>query len=624
MRDKGLILQNEQELRSKLDGMHDKAINYKKPFYGLIELMSDTQTIMTAIHNIKSNKGSMTAGIDGKEVNYYLQMDAGTLIKLIKKSINEYSPKPVKRQYIPKSNSDKLRPLGIPTMLDRIIQELARIVLEPIVEAKFFKHSYGFRPYRATSHAVARTVDLINRGGYKFCIEGDIEGFFDNIDHNKLIEIMWNMGIRDKRYLAIIKKMLKAGVMEKGKVTFNDSGTPQGGIISPVLANIYLNNFDHLIAEKFELHEARYTVSNPRKNGLQRVKRRHDACYLIRYADDWIILCQSEEKAKQILNVARKYLKTKLKLNLSEEKTLITDLSERPAKFLGFDIVAEKARHKDKVVGKPFPNLAKLRSKHREVLKDIRKLQHDFVEDEYLAYQIEKINSKIVGISNYYSIGICTQTYNKLSWQLTNRMYKVIRKLKGEKWRDFYKPIGKSNNRNDRHKNLKRKSFMVNVNNVEIALTLYSFTPSKRALNFNQECTPYTIEGREVRIKATKKKLALTRPTLYNPEDLRFIGYKNGKKTVPRYYNFEYIMNREYAFNRDRGKCSCCKTELTTKNLNCHHKNPRLPLNEVNKVKNLTSLCDTCHKAVHGKDMSNMEPKIVKKIEMLQRILTKS
>lgn len=622
MRDNRLTLQNEQELRNKLDGMYDKATNSNKPFFGLIELMSDTQTIITAIHNIKSNKGSMTAGIDGREVNYYLQMEADTLIRLIRTSINEYSPKPVRRQYIPKANSEKLRPLGIPTMLDRIIQELARIVLEPIVEAKFFKHSYGFRPYRATNHAVARTVDLINRGEYKFCIEGDIEGFFDNIDHNKLIEIMWNMGIRDKRYLAIIKKMLKAGIMEKGKVTFNETGTPQGGIISPVLANIYLNNFDYLIAEKFEMHRARYTVLDPRKNGTARVKRRHDPCYLIRYADDWIILCQTEEKAKQILNVARKYLKNKLKLNLSEEKTLITDLSKRPTKFLGFNIKADKARHKDKVVGKPFPDIRKIRSKHKDVLKDIRRLQHDFVEDEHLAYQIERINSKIVGISNYYAIGICTHIYNKLSWQLINRMYKVIRRLKGDKWRDYYKPINKSNNRIDRHRNLKRKSFMVNVNDVEIALTLYSFTISKRALNFNQECTPYTLEGRNLRMKATQKKRALARPMLYNPEDLRFIGYKNDSHKLPRYYNFEYVMNREYAYNRDKGKCNCCKTELTAKNLNCHHKNPKLPLNEVNKVKNHVSLCTTCHKTVHGTYIQITDTKIVKKIEKLRELLT--
>lgn len=150
-----------------------------KPFYNLTELMMETETIMTAIHNIKSNKGSFTAGIDRKEINYYLQMEPATLMRLIRKTIISYNPKPVRRVYIPKKNSEKNRPLGIPTMLDRIIQEIARMVIEPIVEAKFFKHSYGFRPYRSTKHAVARIVDLINRGGYKFALEGDIEGFFE-------------------------------------------------------------------------------------------------------------------------------------------------------------------------------------------------------------------------------------------------------------------------------------------------------------------------------------------------------------------------------------------------------------------------------------------------------------
>lgn len=619
--DKRLVIKNEQDLRNTFDKMYQAAKEKNKPFFNLVELMMETETIMTAIHNIKSNKGSFTAGIDKKEINYYLQMEPNTLIRLIRKTIKNYNPRPVRRVHIPKKNSDKKRPLGIPTMLDRIIQEIARMVIEPIVEAKFFKHSYGFRPYRSTKHAIARIVDLINRGGYKYALEGDIEGFFDNINHNKLISLMWGMGIRDKRYLMIIKKMLKAGVMEKGKISISEKGSPQGGIISPILANIYLNNFDWMIAREFEEHPARYKVKNPRKNGTARVRRRHSACYLIRYADDWIVLCETRERAEQIYNKAEKYLKNVLKINLSKEKTVITDMTINPAKFLGFKIKAEKARTKNKIVGKPLIDNGTLRDKHRAILKEIRKLEHDFVEDEYLAYQIERINAKIVGISNYYSIGICNDIYNKLSWELVDRMYRVFRRLKGKNWRDFYKPAHECNNRIDRHKGSKRKTFMIKVNDVNIGLTQYIFTKSERAINFKQEMTPYTSEGRELRIKETKKKPLLARQSLYNENDLRFIAYKPNK-AYTRYYNFEYILNREYAFNRDKGKCKCCGISLNASTLQCHHKDPSLPIDKVNKVNNLVSLCSKCHDSVHGSELPN-DKKAAKKIIKLRGYLNK-
>lgn len=417
----------------------------------------------------------------------------------------------------------------------------------------------------------------------------------------------------------IIKKMLRAGVMENGKFTISEKCSPQGGIISPVLANIYMNNFDWMIASEFEEHPARYKVANPRKNGTARVKRRHSACYIVRYADDWIVLCESREKAEQVFSIADKYLKNVLKLNLSKEKTVITDLSKEPAKFLGFNIKAEKARGKDKIVGKPFINMKSLREKHRDILNEIQSLEHDFVEDAYLAYQIERINAKIIGISNYYNIGICNDTYNKLSWNLTDRMFRVFKRLKGNKWRDFYRPAQECNNRLDRHKGSKRRTFMIRVNNVNIGLTQYIFTKSERALNFNQEMTPFTPFGRELRKKQTDKKPLLARHSLYNEDDLRFIAYKPTNANI-RFYNFEYILNREYAFNRDKGKCKCCGKNLNSESLRCHHKDPQLPMDKVNKVTNLVSLCKECHIAVHGSELPNDE-KIAKKIDKLRGYL---
>ncbi|WP_264294537.1 reverse transcriptase domain-containing protein [Bacillus thuringiensis] len=229
MRIKGHLIENETQLKNKLDLIYQKAKEENSCFHGIIELMKNKQTIKTAIHNIKSNRGSMTVGIDKKDVNYYLQMEAKQLIKLIRQHIDNYKPNPVRREYINKGNGKK-RPLGIPTMIDRIIQEIARIVLEPIAEAKFFNHSYGFRPYRSCHYAIGRVLNTISRSKTYIAIEGDIKSFFDHINHNKLVEMMWNMGIKDKRFLTIIKKMLRAGVLEDKVILPTEIGTLKVGL----------------------------------------------------------------------------------------------------------------------------------------------------------------------------------------------------------------------------------------------------------------------------------------------------------------------------------------------------------------------------------------------------------
>ncbi|MEC3072454.1 reverse transcriptase domain-containing protein, partial [Bacillus cereus] len=200
MKDNKQFPQNEKELKLALDSMYRIAKESSKPFYNLIELMKNEQTILTAVHNIKGNKGSKTAGTDGKTMDYYLQMGRDKLMSLIRRNINNYQPSPVRRKYIPKSNG-KQRPLGIPNMIDRIIQEIAKIVIEPIAEAKFYHYSFGFRPMRSAEQAIAETLERIRRSKTYWVIEGDIKGYFDNINHNKLIEIMWKIGIRDKRVL---------------------------------------------------------------------------------------------------------------------------------------------------------------------------------------------------------------------------------------------------------------------------------------------------------------------------------------------------------------------------------------------------------------------------------------
>jgi len=305
-------ISSEKDLQDLFDDMYQKSKDGSEPFYDLIELMTNRETIITAIHNMKDNKGRFTAGVDKKDINDILLMKEDKLISLIKGCIGRYNPKPVRMVYIKKANGKK-RPLGIPTIVDRIIQEIARMVLEPIAEAKLYDYSYGFRPYRSTEHAIAETLERVRRSKTYWVIEGDIKSFFDNINHNKLLAILWNMGIRDKRYLMLIKKMLKAGVMESGEYMKSDVGTPQGGIISPLLSNIYLNEFDWMIAKMYQQHPARFTRSNPSQNGLHYVNKKHKKCHLVRYADDWIILCETKEQAEKNTNQSRQILSARPK-----------------------------------------------------------------------------------------------------------------------------------------------------------------------------------------------------------------------------------------------------------------------------------------------------------------------
>lgn len=206
-------------------------------------LKSET-TIVTAIHNIKSNKGSKTAGVDRVKMDKYLQMPKDKVVGIVQRNLRHYLPKPARRVYINKGNG-KMRPLGIPTILDRIIQECIRIIIEPICEEKFYPHSYGFRPYRAQKHAIADICHTLNvpaksENKAVFALEGDIKGCFDNINHRILLQKLWRIGIHDKRIITIIRQILKAGYVGYDILYNTTVGTPQGGIISPLLSNVYL------------------------------------------------------------------------------------------------------------------------------------------------------------------------------------------------------------------------------------------------------------------------------------------------------------------------------------------------------------------------------------------------
>lgn len=614
---------NETELKNFQDFLYKKS-KQGMAFTGLIEAISNEQTITTAIHNIKSNTGSKTSGIDEAKINKYLQMPKQELIELIQNNLKDYKPKPVRRIYIKKRNG-KLRPLGIPTILDRIIQECIRLIIEPICEARFYPHSYGFRPYRAQKHAIRDITNIIS-ASYKskqqpvYAVEGDIKGCFDNINHRILLDKLWNIGIHDKRLLKIISLMLKVGYMEKQEIFENEVGTSQGSILSPLLANVYLNDFDWYIGRKYyEPVQTLLRLDNDRRklrwNGV--IPK-----FNIRFADDWVILTSTKEEAIRLKQELTDYFKYRLKLELSEEKTKITDLRTDGIKFLGYIIKAEKPRRtpadikpKEFLVGKPIPDMERVTEKVKNICETIRTIK-GCSSEETKAFIIMKVNSKILGLAEYLKFGISSHAFHVIDRRVNNSCLSVWKREYPKAYNQMQIPLNQLSNLVERHAGHISQTFAIKVNGKWIGITMAFLTHIKYEKKpYNQKMTPYTEEGRAIYInyRNKHKPLPKDRPTIFTEKD-----HYNSNGI----YNFEYYMNREYAFNRDKGKCKCCGNLLLYNSRICHHIVENLPIDKINQVSNLAWVCNECHEVIHsGIVQSKYETKILNKIKKYQEKL---
>ena len=621
---------NETGMKQFLDFLYQKSAE-GMAFTGLLEAMVNDTTIVTAVHNIKSNKGSNTAGVDEKKMNDYLQMPKADFIELIQSNFSNYKPKPARRVYIPKSNG-KQRPLGIPTVLDRIIQECVRIIIEPICEARFYPHSYGFRPYRAQKHAIRDIINVINAGSRSkdqavWAVEGDIKGCFDNIDHRILLKKLWRIGIHDKRVLKIISQMLKAGYIESDMFYDTELGSPQGGILSPLISNVYLNDFDWYIGRCYmEPHrQCKHKCNDTRRLKWSGITPK----YNYRFADDWVILTSTEREALRLKKELTKYFKARMRLELSQEKTYVTDLRNEGIHFLGFTVKAERKiktpdprTWTDHLIGKPFPDKDRLTKKIHNIQDEVRKIA-EMQGLEAQAAQIQRVNAVIMGVAEYIQTSICSKAYHAIDRRVDMTALSVWKKLYPKTYNKMQIPLKQLCNLPQRHAGYDSKTFAIQVEGKWFGLTYAFITHSNYEKKpFDQKMTPYTEDGRK-RYQAYRKRhkpLPLDRPSVNTPEDIRLAIACKGSH---RKYNFEYFMNREYAFNRDKGKCKCCGEELTgTGTGHCHHVSNTLHIDEINKVKNLAWLCEPCHRMVHnGMIPPGLDAKVVKKIEKYRKKL---
>jgi RNA-directed DNA polymerase len=354
----------------------------------------DLRLMHQAFKAVKRNRGA--AGIDKVSVQMFganLEENLAALMKDLK--AGTFRPRPLRRKMIPKGpGTTKLRPLGIPVVRDRVAQEVMRRLLAPIFEPQFHDASFGFIPKRNCHQAIERVLELHGQG-YRVVLDADIQGFFDQIPHQVIMAAV-AAEVADGNILRLVENFLTAGVMENGVFKPTTVGTPQGGVISPLLANIVLNHLD------WRLHEAGYRF--------------------VRYADDFVVVCQTKEQAQEALTLVQHVLETDLRLTLSPEKTKITTYG-KGYEFLGFFLSSWSRRMRDKSV-------QKFKAKVRELT--VRKHNLD-------PKAIEKLNRVIRGTAQYFGTSFSTNRWKFQKLDSWIRMRLRSMKLKRKNYNDNHK-----------------------------------------------------------------------------------------------------------------------------------------------------------------------------------------
>ncbi|MDO5410998.1 MAG: group II intron reverse transcriptase/maturase [Lachnospiraceae bacterium] len=611
------------DMQNVFDELYDKSIKNSE-FHNLMDTILSENNILLAYRNIKTNGGSITPGTDGRNIKDIAKMQPQEVIQMVRYIIrgskHGYRPKPVRRKEIPKPNGT-MRPLGIPCIWDRLIQQCIKQVMEPICEAKFSNNSFGFRPNRSVEHAISRTYRMLQMSNLHYVVEFDIKGFFDNVDHSKLIKQIWALGIHDKELIYVIRRILVAPIkMSDGSLITPNKGTPQGGILSPLLANIVLNELDHWVESQFQYSKVtdnykqrlQKNGTTDRGHGYRAIRETTNLkeLWIVRYGDDFRIFCKCRQDAEKSKIAIEKWLKDRLRLEISQEKTRIVNVRRKSMEFLGFSIKVHKKNKNSKYVVDSHISQKALKDKGEKLANQV-KVFCSYQGSDKEAKEVVIYNSMVLGIQNYYRIATNVASdlsriqmrnyrimYNRLNTQRGNRLVKKGRPLTEiEK-----KRYGKS------------KSLRYIAGTREPIYPIY-YIQFKSPIAFNRKICPYTSEGRKV----IHDKLGINCNIMY-----QLMNQKIGNASI------EYYDNRISLYSAQWGKCYVTGKEFTSvDDIHCHHKKAKHK-GGTDEYSNLVLVKKDVHKLLHATkleivqyylDLLQLRQAEIRKVNRLRQLL---
>ena len=585
------------DMQGTFDELFAKSKN-GEVFGNLSELIFSRDNILLAYRNIKGNGGSVTPGTDGLTIRAVEKYTPEALVQKVRNIVRNYNPRAVRRKEIPKqSDPSKTRPLGIPCIWDRLIQQCILQVLEPICEAKFSENSYGFRPNRSCEHAVAAACKHMQLSHMQYVVEFDIKGFFDNVDHSKLIKQMWALGIQDKRLIYMIKRILKAPVqLENGAVVTPDKGTPQGGIISPLLANIVLNELDWWVDSQWQNHpvavargknrQIKERIVFDKSHGYTTMRRTNlKEMHIVRYADDFRIFCPTKDCAERTLIAVTQWLKERLRLDVSPEKTRVLNLNKHYSEFLGIKMRLRQKKNKQIVQSRVSEKAVKrITAEAKRKIKDIARPPKGMTE----ARAILNYNAFVMGEHEYYQMATGVSVdFRDISYQVSRTMKRLGDRLKKEPKEKIGGAVV------DRYGSSKLIRY---IKNIPIAPISYVRTRGPKYKN--PLIQKYTPEGRAI----IHENLAF---------DTRMLHALLRQEVHSQ--SAAYADNRLSLFCAQYGKCAVTGQVFETLgDIHCHHKLP-LAMGGKNNYQNLILVRESIHILIHA----TSEPAITKYLSQL-------
>ena len=533
-----------------------------KKFVDLYSLLCNEVWLRVAHHTVNTNQGRETAGIDGATMSNFNGDLEGNLQRLKEElKAKTFEPMPVRRVYIPKANGKK-RPLGIPTIRDRIVQESLRMTLEPIWEVDFSIHSYGFRPNRGTYDAMAYvTKRLAANGGeyYQWVIEGDIASYFDTIPHQKLMKAV-KRRVADRKIRDLLWKFLRAGVTHQDTQKETLTGTPQGGIISPLLANIYLHELDKYMESK-HLNLTYSQRQTRRRQGKGNV-------LYVRYADDFVVLCNgTKAEAQAIKQELGEFLST-LGLTLSEDKTKVTHITE------GFDFLGYRVIRSIGTRGKMVPKVLVPEKAMKRFREKVRESLAPNTTKEPTGVKIQRLNWLTRGWCEYYR---CTSSPSWVFNRIQTELFWGFAHWLGRKYEINMTTIMK--------RFLKDKTFRTGT----IKLIMPTEYKAKRFMA-KTWYNPYTE-----RDKAKNEKDRIRRENLFTYNSIHLGTSRQGQEDL-----------REEILLRDGPICAVCKQKFHPSEVQVDHIIPYARFKDLQAadcLENLQVLCTEHHRAKTKTDL---------------------